>query len=172
MESFNVDVLSRGELETGAPTSWGGNGEKVKAWFEVGAEIDGEASELAGRYPEGHPMEGAYVRPVYREIVMLSVKDPDGKDVICKKATEIHKREYPQAWARFEKTRHLTPVGHLPGASKAVSETATGAGIWWVEQLAEKTEDDVCDVLKPFIMRAKQYLMIAQGIKPRIKLAA
>ncbi len=169
---FDVNRLDERALKGGAPVVWGSSSEKLKAWFEVGTELDPEASEEGGRYPDGHEMAGALVCPIYREIVMLSVKDPDGKDVICKRATDLHKREYPEAWARFERTRNLTPFSHLPGATKAITETAAASRIWWVEQVAAMSAETLAEPLRPFVLRAKQYLMIAQGLKPRVQLVA
>ena len=179
MFDFDANALNPKDLQAGhgvivlpAP--------KVRAWFERGAELDGAASEKGGKYPRSHQRAGEYLKPVYRDVVMLAVKNPDPPfDVVHRKATPDDERAYPQQWAKFQQQKDLTPVWHLPRMTPAVTEAAKATGIWWIEQLAAKNEDELCDALKPFLPVAKFYLtmaeqfaQISQGQKPRVKLQA
>lgn len=146
---------------------------KRHCFFLLGAEIDVEASEAGGMFPDSdEERAGQYRSPIFRDVVMFSVKDPDGKDVTCRTSTLKDQRENPEAWARFERVRGMTPIIHLPGASPCVVETAHANRIGTVQALAETDPNTLPELLRPFVLRAQQYLMILSGGKPRIRLQA
>lgn len=147
------------------------SGGKQKVRFLRGAVIDADASEAGGIYSEmGHPRQGEYKAPVYRDAICIAFTDPDPPhDETVREATKEDFAKFPAQWEASQKTMDLTPIFYLPGMTAAKHEMCKARGLFWVEQIAQR--ETVCPELDGLILTAKQYLMIAQGQKPRVKLA-
>jgi hypothetical protein len=170
---FDANALDMGEVRQGYGKLMGGSGRKQKIEFLTGAVIDSEASAAGGKYEEGHPRQGDFRAPVYVDRMMISFMDPDPPfNTFQREATKADYAKYPEEWARAQKIASLTPIAHLPTMTPAKREMCVARGLFWVEQIAEKTAEDVCPELSALPLIAKQYLMIASGQKPRVKLVA
>jgi len=172
--SFDLNGVPESTLKIGHGVVFGGgNGTKQRISFERGAIIEAEKSAAGGTYPEHHPREGHYRAPVFRDAVMIVFVDPDPPfDKVMREATDGDYVQYAAQWEQSQKTLNLTPIHHLPNCGGAKREMCNARGLFWVEQIAEKSEDTLCEELKPLVMIARQYLMIANGQKPRVKLVA
>jgi hypothetical protein len=169
----DVNSLDQNALRTGAGALFGGSGSQQRIAFERGAALDVERSALGGVWEVGHANQGSYKEPVYKDVVMVVIIDPEPPhDRVMREATGEDFAKYPKQWARDQRFIDLTPIAHLPTMTPAKREMCSARNLYWVEQMSEKKEDDLCDELKPLPMIARQYMMIASGQKPRVKLAA
>ena len=141
--------------------------------FIRGTIMDAERSAAGGTWEMGHVEQGAYKSPIYLDAVMVAIVDPDPPhDETVREATQTDYRQYARQWEQSQRVMDLTPLHYLPGVRPSQLEMAKSAKIHWVQHIAEKTEDELCAELRPLLMTAKQYLMIAAGQKPRVKLVA
>lgn len=171
--SFDLTEAAKATGEIGYGALFGGSSGKQRVFFERGAVMDAEKSAIGGFYPERHKLEGQYKAPVYRDAIMVVFVDPDPPhDKVMREASDEDFEQYAREWEASKKTLHLTPIVHLPTCTQAKREMAFARGLFWVEQIAEKQEADICEELRSLVMIARQYLMIANGQKPRVKLAA
>jgi hypothetical protein len=136
---------------------------EMPAYFVVRAEIVGDLSEAGGFTPSGD-----YKRPVYRNAVYVVIGDPESRERVERPMDERDKQGYPSAWKRFEASRDLSPIGHLPKITPAEVETAASCGMYYVEQLADADPEAVRDELRRWVPIACAYL----GRKVRVRLAA
>lgn len=170
---FDANEIPQDGLRSGAGGAFGStSGGKQKVRFLRGCTIDAAASAVGGVYTDmGHPRQGEFKVPVYRDAVMIAFTDPDPPhDETIREATKEDFAQYAAQWAHAQKVMDLTPVHYLPGMTPAKHEMCKAQGIFWVEQIAQR--ENLCPELKPFALTAQQYLLIAQGGKPRVKLAA
>jgi len=121
--------------------------------FYTHAIRDNDASEAAGC-------------PVYRELAYVEVRVPDreGRDYVSHAATAQHKREYPGAWAEYEKSKGKEPTRlQLLKCGPARYFELQERGIHSVEDLAQHP-DDLPPNLSALRETAKRVLA---ALKPR-----
>lgn len=101
---------------------------KERARFYLHGARDEDASQSAGY-------------PVYSERVYVEIKVPDDKDFMSRPASRDDFKQYPDAYAHFERVRDWKqhPLDLLPGLSCALAATCRDLGLFTIEQLAGHT---------------------------------
>lgn len=96
---------------------------------------------LHGARNEEETIKNGY--PVYDDKVYIEIKIPDCADFMSQPATREHFREYPQAYAFFEKWRDWKQhsLELLPGVTPAILATLQALGFHTVEHLASHTPE-------------------------------
>lgn len=147
---------------------------KVRATFSLSPELDNKATEATGFATSvaeitpgmtGVPT-GGY--KVYRDVVVIEERADGERDYVSVKATEAHKRQYPNEWQRFSdsQTRVSHDVRLSPGCTPAVIATLEEMGIRSLEGLAafDKPLPEFIEKHRAF---AKRFLSF---LKPRFKI--
>lgn len=140
-----------------------------QVWFSDGAKFDAKSAE-GGVYDEHHPLKGRYKRPYFVGVLMFNARDPDGKDVTCREATQQDIRQYPNEHKYYQERRHLISIDKLPKITPAALEALRYIGIFTVQDFAAIEEQAVFEELKDLHRLAKTYLDFLAGNKPRVKL--
>ena len=147
---------------------------KVRATFSLSPELDPKATEATG-----YATQVAEITPgmteiptggfrIYRDVVVIEERAEGERDYISVKATEAHKRQYPNEWKRFSDSQ--TKVWHdvrlSPGCTPAVVSTLEEMGIRTLEGLAafDKPLPDFIEKHRAFARRFLSFL------KPRFKI--
>lgn len=112
-------------------------------------------------------------RPVYEEVDYVEISVPgDRTNIVCKRVTEQHKREYAQQYAAFKAgdAEQLvgTPLAQWPGISRAQVKELEFFRCRTVEQLAELSDTSIGAIgpIRRLRDNAKAYLEAAKGLAP------
>ncbi len=156
------------ELFGGPPKCW--------ARFSLSPELDTKATAATG-----FAMQVAEITPgmteapsggfkVYRDVIVVEEHAEGERDYVSVKATDEHRRKYPQAWAQFEAQQKNTAhdVRLCQGITPAAIETLSGIGIRTMEGLAECTLDLPENIAKHREF-AKRYLAFLTGRKAKFR---
>jgi len=97
----------------------------ARARFYLHGAKDGTASEAAGY-------------PVYTDKTYVEVRIPDSTDFMSQPATKLHERQFPEAFALFERTRNWNQhsLSLLPGMTPSILATLAELRYFTIEQLA------------------------------------
>ncbi len=150
----------------------------IRATFSLSPEIDAAATAATGYDAMTAETSPGVLEPVkkngfivYRDTVVVEERADGTKDYMSVKATDEHRRKYPDAWKAFETRKALGAhdVRLCPGITPAVTATLEGIGIRSLEGLAK------CDLVLPdFIEQhrawARRFLTFLAGGKPKYRL--
>lgn len=159
MDVYNVNPeLSEGDKEK-IESELGLSSKKVHAKFLLTGPMNAQLSAERGRR-------------VHTDVVSI-IEIPEGvRDYIARPATEEDKRRYPVQWQKFNE--HLAnpkfPIEHLAGAKPSEIAMFHAAEVFTIQAAAALTNPQ--PELVDAVLRAKRWLAIASGEKPRIKLEA
>ena len=132
---------------------------KIRAKFLITAPKDGLRSQELGR-------------PIHVDMVSI-IEIPEGvADYMTRPATEADKHKYPNEWSRFQQAiaDPRFPIEHLAGAKPCEVAMFRENGITSIQDAAAMTNPQ--PELVDAVLRAKRWMMVAAGEKPRIKLEA
>ena len=114
----------------------------------------------------------AVKRPIFVDRVHITTKAKGVRDFISRAATAKDQQEHPYEWNRFleqDKT-HSVPVTSIPGIKPCEIEMFHARNIHTLQGAAAVETPD--PELEAVTMRARRWLIVESGQKPRIKLEA
>jgi hypothetical protein len=150
---LNPDQKARIEAELGI------SNKKIHAKFVLTAPL--------------HPMLSAETgRPIHTDVVSIVEIHEGIRDYISRPATEEDKAKYPVQWAGFQRAlaNPQYPIDHLAGAKPSEVAMFKSRGILTIQAAAaiESPPPEIAGA----VLRAKRWMAICNGEKPRIKLEA
>ena len=150
---LNSDQKARIEAELGI------SNKNIHAKFVLTAPLDPVKSEELGR-------------PIHKDVVSIVEVHEGVRDYISRPATEADKAKYPIQWAGFQKAiaNPQFPIDHLAGAKPSEVAMFKSRGILTIQEAASIA--DPHPELADAVLRAKRWMAICNGEKPRIKLEA
>ncbi len=121
-----------------------------------------------------HPVISQYQsnekgRPVYDDVIMVSVIQPGEKEKVEVLANDWHKARFPKQWDSFQKGVEAavsgTPLDMLFPAEPSAILTLKSFNVFTVEQLASLTDSAIANMPmgRALVDRAKRYLDTATG---------
>ena len=124
-------------------------------------------------------------RPIYHDVVKIRIRIPgDDTTVIEHAAEESDKLRFPRHWAFYEaKSKNGshpgTPIGEMPGITKATVENLRARGFYTVEQFAAASDQVLSGLgmgagVSPTAFRdqCKRFLGAAADMAPTVRLEA
>ena len=159
MDLYDVNPELSTDAKSRIEAVLGFEAKKIRAKFLITAPKDGLRSQELGR-------------PIHVDMVSI-IEIPEGvADYVTRPATEADKHKYPNEWARFQQALAdpKFPIEHLAGAKPCEVAMFRENGITTIQAAAAMTtpQPELVDA----VLRAKRWMMVAAGEKPRIKLAA
>lgn len=120
-----------------------------------------------------HPMQSAQLgRPIHEDVVSI-IEIPEGvRDYITRPATEEDKARYPRQWAGFLEAVKAPkyPIEHLAGAKPCEIAMFHENGVHTIQDASKMANPQ--PELVDAVLRAKRWMAITNGEKPRVKLEA